>query len=639
MYRNNLILKEDQIPNLYTLKNIFTFSDPGEARYILTTDADVDFTPGSIDSLLDMMNRDENVGAVCARTHPLGSGPIVWYQIFEYAIGHWLQKTAEHVIGTVLCAPGCFSLYRCSALAEVLPTYSGKVENAFGFLTMDMGEDRWLCTLMFSLSGIWRTRTERERDEFVDVESQPEHAEHLGGTIETNENQTSDPDSPPNPESLPKLETEEAEFWVKIQDRIKPEENRDTDNMLKGKLVDLRNTWLLLFSISNTLWMILIFTMASNAQLLKVVGSNPLGLVVLTIFLIVLTLQFLAMLRHRLSTFVHYIARRNRALGDSTTQNDKTPDNSTQKHSKACKMPYNLRRCCDFIKRKPKIQSNSPIKNNTTPGNSTIQDRVFLIGNEVEQGKVPPEKRSGTIHKEQETQIGPRMIPPGELEKERVRDEFVDVESQPEHAEHLGGTIETNENQTSDPDSPPNLESLQKQETEEAEFWVKIQDRIKPEENRDTDNMLKGKLVDLRNTWLLLFGISNTLWMILIFTMANNAELLKVVGSNPIGLVVLTIFLIVLTLQFLAMLGHRLGTFVHYIARKNKFLDGSTTEAGEQEAHSKRRKCCFSCLCCNSTEEKDEIQDDSSKKNDETPDNSTGEFRNVSGQLPNSKPV
>ncbi|XP_052807865.1 uncharacterized protein LOC128236796 [Mya arenaria] len=127
--------------------------------------------------------------------------------------------------------------------------------------------------------------------------------------------------------------------------------------------------------------------------------------------------------------------------------------------------------------------------------------------------------------------------------------------------------------------------------------------------------------------------------MILIFTMANNAELLKVVGSNPIGLVVLTIFLIVLTLQFLAMLGHRLGTFVHYIARKNKFLDGSTTEAGEQEAHSKRRKCCFSCLCCNSTEEKDEIQDDSSKKNDETPDNSTGEFRNVSGQLPNSKPV
>lgn len=27
---------------------------------------------------------------------------MVWYQKFEYAIGHWLQKAAEHILGCVV---------------------------------------------------------------------------------------------------------------------------------------------------------------------------------------------------------------------------------------------------------------------------------------------------------------------------------------------------------------------------------------------------------------------------------------------------------------------------------------------------------------------------------------------------------
>ncbi|XP_078327748.1 uncharacterized protein LOC111112966 isoform X4 [Crassostrea virginica] len=122
--------------------------------FILTTDADVKFTPESVEALLDLMKRDTSVGAVCARTYPLGEGPLVWYQQFEYAIGHWFQKAAEHVLGSVLCAPGCFSVYRCSALKDIVPTYATTVERAFDFLIKDMGEDRWLCTLMVQ-SG-WR---------------------------------------------------------------------------------------------------------------------------------------------------------------------------------------------------------------------------------------------------------------------------------------------------------------------------------------------------------------------------------------------------------------------------------------------------------------------------------------------------
>ncbi|PVD35424.1 hypothetical protein C0Q70_02386 [Pomacea canaliculata] len=125
-----------------------------EESFILTTDADVVFTPDSVEALLDLMTRDQSIGAVCARTHPMGDGPLVWYQVFEYAIGHWFQKAAEHVLGSVLCAPGCFSVFRCRALADVLPKYSRRVETPFDFLTKDMGEDRWLCTLMVQ-SG-WR---------------------------------------------------------------------------------------------------------------------------------------------------------------------------------------------------------------------------------------------------------------------------------------------------------------------------------------------------------------------------------------------------------------------------------------------------------------------------------------------------
>lgn len=71
-------------------------------NFILTTDADVQFTPESVEALLDLMLRDTSVGAVCARTYPMGSGPVVWYQKFEYAVGHWFQKVCLSMICIML---------------------------------------------------------------------------------------------------------------------------------------------------------------------------------------------------------------------------------------------------------------------------------------------------------------------------------------------------------------------------------------------------------------------------------------------------------------------------------------------------------------------------------------------------------
>jgi len=66
---------------------------------------------------------------------------MVWYQKFEYAIGHWLQKAAEHMLGCVLCSPGCFSLFRGSAIMDdnVMRTYATKSTDARHYVQYDQG--------------------------------------------------------------------------------------------------------------------------------------------------------------------------------------------------------------------------------------------------------------------------------------------------------------------------------------------------------------------------------------------------------------------------------------------------------------------------------------------------------------------
>ncbi|XP_033731956.1 chitin synthase chs-2-like isoform X2 [Pecten maximus] len=118
--------------------------------YILALDGDVDFTPDAVRMLLDKMRKNHKVGASCGRIYPIGNGPMVWYQKFEYAVAHWLQKSTEHILGCVLCSPGCFSLFRGSALMDdnVMRKYAILPSEAVHYLMYDLGEDRWLCTLL-----------------------------------------------------------------------------------------------------------------------------------------------------------------------------------------------------------------------------------------------------------------------------------------------------------------------------------------------------------------------------------------------------------------------------------------------------------------------------------------------------------
>ena len=76
-------------------------------------------------------------------------GPMVWYQKFEYALGHWMQKATEHVLGCVLCSPGCFSLFRGSALMNdnVMKRYTTMSTEARHFVQYDQGEGTRQLTL------------------------------------------------------------------------------------------------------------------------------------------------------------------------------------------------------------------------------------------------------------------------------------------------------------------------------------------------------------------------------------------------------------------------------------------------------------------------------------------------------------
>ncbi|XP_047545351.1 chitin synthase chs-2-like [Vanessa atalanta] len=121
-----------------------------ENTYLLALDGDIDFKPCAVTLLIDLMKKDKNLGAACGRIHPVGSGFMSWYQMFEYAIGHWLQKATEHMIGCVLCSPGCFSLFRGKALMDdnVMKKYTLTSNEARHYVQYDQGEDRWLCTLL-----------------------------------------------------------------------------------------------------------------------------------------------------------------------------------------------------------------------------------------------------------------------------------------------------------------------------------------------------------------------------------------------------------------------------------------------------------------------------------------------------------
>ena len=53
-----------------------------ENTFILALDGDINFQPKAVSLLVDLMVKQKNLGAACGRIHPIGNGPMVWYQVW-----------------------------------------------------------------------------------------------------------------------------------------------------------------------------------------------------------------------------------------------------------------------------------------------------------------------------------------------------------------------------------------------------------------------------------------------------------------------------------------------------------------------------------------------------------------------------
>lgn len=76
---------------------------------------------------------------------------------------------------------------------------------------------------------------------------------------------------------------------------------------------------------------------------------------------------------------------------------------------------------------------------------------------------------------------------------------------------------------------------------------------------------LKKSLEDLRNETVLVFTVTNIIWIVLITLLAQHADL-TVLHTNALGLGFLVVYGLIVVIQFLALIWHRLTTVLHSLA-------------------------------------------------------------------------
>lgn len=113
------------------------------------------------------------------------------------------------------------------------------------------------------------------------------------------------------------LESElERKFWTSlIENTLAPVSEKLTEAAeLKNALENLRNSTLISMLLINLIWIVLFLTL--TFQDLKRININPEVLIILflAVYGVILIIQFIAMLIHRLITISQYIARLNEKL-------------------------------------------------------------------------------------------------------------------------------------------------------------------------------------------------------------------------------------------------------------------------------------------------------------------------------------
>lgn len=132
------------------------------ADYLLSVDADTKVEPDALAYMVNAMETDERVLALCGETK-VGNKTASWVtmiQVFEYFINFFLNKVFESTFGTVSCLPGCFSLYRLKnrknkklflIADQLVQRYASNIVDTLHLKNLlGLGEDRYLTTLLLN---------------------------------------------------------------------------------------------------------------------------------------------------------------------------------------------------------------------------------------------------------------------------------------------------------------------------------------------------------------------------------------------------------------------------------------------------------------------------------------------------------
>ena len=104
---------------------------------------------------------------------------------------------------------------------------------------------------------------------------------------------------------------------------------------------------------------------------------------------------------------------------------------------------------------------------------------------------------------------------------------------------------------------------------DEITFWKELLEQgfLSPiDEALASTSSAEEDLRKLRTTTLWVFGVCNMIWMALILTLVQKADL-KILGLDVIALSFLIIYGGIFVAQFLALLCHRVKTIMHILAR------------------------------------------------------------------------
>ncbi|TDH03746.1 hypothetical protein EPR50_G00145040 [Perca flavescens] len=578
--------------------------------YILALDGDTDFQPAAVMLLIDRLKMYPSVGAACGRIHPTGSGPAVWFQKFEYAVSHWLQKTAEHVIGCVLCSPGCFSLFRAAALMDdnVMKKYSTKSMEASQYIQYDQGEDRWLCTLLLKQG--WRVEYNAAADAYTNA---PEDFGEL-----YNQRRRWGPSTMANvvdllgsSSTISKRNRSMSKPFMFYQlfaiasSILAP---ATICLMVAGSFNFLFNLnasgALVLAVIPPIIFLILCFKLKSDTQIkiagllsimyaflmlvvtLSIIGSmvkentvlTPSSIFVISIsaiyvitaimhpqeshlifhgliYILAIPSAYLLLSIYSLVNMnnVSWGTRETKPAAGAATPEPSTPQTRTQKAKSACQRFFSWFKCCK--------------KSNHRSGDGHYAVSQAVLSPEsaqAEQPELQPQNsivESTSFAEEQQRQAEPVFDFPTHFWVKELQ--------------NVSNNMKLKD------------DSLDK---EEEEFWIELQKKyLEPlQDDKVRQEKIKNDLRELRNKINFAYFMMNALWLVATFTLQISGTVsikipiidfyLKPTGKDiqidPIGFMFILGFAAMVGIQFLTMFYHRIYTLIHYVA----FLDTESKE-------------------------------------------------------------